>query len=127
MYNRGDRPPEFEYERSLSHNQKVRESGVKSEPPRSWTPYTSPMRARMRGRVAAGMVAIGLVLTGCGSSGASRPVAHSPSAVPQPSDTTAPHSPAASPTPSSAQSDEPSPFGTRPSLPLDPRNKGSKV
>jgi alpha/beta superfamily hydrolase len=72
------------------------------------------------------MVAIGLVLTGCGSSGAPRPVAHSPSTVP-PAETTAPQSPAASPTPSSAQSIEPSPFATQSLLPLDPRNKGSKV
>jgi pimeloyl-ACP methyl ester carboxylesterase len=74
------------------------------------------MRAGTTTRTAAGLLILGIGLAGCGGSSA-------PTTTTKP--TTAP--PPATSAPSVAPTTEPSPFGTRPELPLDPRNKGSKV
>lgn len=75
------------------------------------------------------MLVLGLVLAACGSSSGTSP--SSPSAVPQPTATTAGTTgPVTTTAPSSGPATSeatPSPFGTRAQLPLDPRNKGSKV
>ncbi len=67
---------------------------------------------------------LGLALAGCGTQAPSTPV--TPSGAPK---TTAATSAPVTTAPTTAPSEppSPSPFGTRPSLPLDPRNKNSKV
>jgi pimeloyl-ACP methyl ester carboxylesterase len=64
---------------------------------------------------------LGIVLAGCGTQSPSKPV--TPSAAPNTTVETS--GPTTEPT--TAPSESPSPFGTRASLPLDPRNKGTKV
>jgi pimeloyl-ACP methyl ester carboxylesterase len=73
----------------------------------------------MQTRTAAGLLILGIGLAGCG--GTSAPRATTPPPVPTP--TRATPSVVATTVPSPT----PSPFGTRPQLPLDPRNKNSKV
>ncbi len=82
------------------------------------------MRVTTRGPIAVGIL-VGLTLAACGSStGKSTPTTGA-SAAP----TSAPASSGPAPTtaPTTAPSVAPSPFPTQSSLPLDPRNKSSKV
>jgi len=75
------------------------------------------------------MLVLGLVLAGCGTSSGANPPSSPPSG-PQPTTTAGTTAPVTTTAPSSGPATTeatPSPFGTRPELPLDPRNEGSKV
>jgi uncharacterized protein len=78
--------------------------------------------------MAAGIVALGIVISACGSSEPGNSKTSAPTTAPEPTTAPATSAPATTaPTTPPTTAPTPSPFGTRPSLPLDPRNKSSKV
>jgi len=85
------------------------------------------MRTIPRPRPLLGTLLAGLVAAACGSSGGTNPTAESPTAQQTSAATSAPSTSSPPSSPPVTTAPTPSPFGTRAQLPLDPRNKGSKV